>query len=324
MNPAKVDGVTKWPVPTKVKHVQAFLGLANFYRRFIKDFSKIVHPLMLLTCKDVPWKWTPECQTAFESLKTAFTTAPILQIPNDVEPYQLETDSSDFATSAVLEQKGEDGLWHPVAFYSKSLNEHERNYEIYNKELLAIIRALKEYRHYLEGHPLATEIWSDHLNLTYFRQAHKLTRRQARWSLFLSRFDFTLHHRPGKTMIRANPLSRRPDHEEGVNEDNAGQTLLKPQFFALHAVSREHQSNIDDSKLLDMIKTALQDNEMTKSYKSLLASGPRKFNKSLKEWNFEKGLLLHRGKVYVPKSRELCLEILKLHHDTTLAGHPGR
>lgn len=203
MDKAKVDGVTSWPTPTKVKHVQAFLGLANFYRRFIKDFAKVSRPLTLLTCKDVPWQWQPEQEKAFQTLKDLFTSAPILQIPNDVAPYRLEADSSDYATGAVLEQKGDDNLWHPVAFYSKSLNEHERNYEIYDKELLAIIRALEEYRHYLEGHPEPVEIWSDHLNLTYFRQAQKLTRRQARWSLFLTRFNYVLHHRPGKTMLRS-------------------------------------------------------------------------------------------------------------------------
>jgi hypothetical protein len=205
----------------------------------------------------------------------------------------------------VLEQKGADGLWHPVAFYSKSLNKHEQNYEIYNKELLAIIQALEEYCHYLEGHNSPMEIWSDHLNLTYFCQAHKLTHQQVCWSLFLSRFDFVLHHHPRKTMIHANPLSRRPDHEEGVTEDNTGQMLLKPKFFALHAISCQHQSNVDDTKLLDMIKTALEDNKMTKNYKVLLASRPCKFNKSLEEWNFEKGLLLHCRKVYVPKSQDV-------------------
>jgi hypothetical protein len=154
----------------------------------------MARPLTMLTCKDVPWQWGEEQDIAFQALKNAFSSAPILQIPNDTAPYRLETDSSDFAAGAVLEQIGEDGLWHPVAFYSKSLNEHERNYEIYDKELLAIVRGLEEYRHYLEGHPEPFDIWSDHLNLTYFRQAQKLTRRQARWSLFLSRFNFTLHH----------------------------------------------------------------------------------------------------------------------------------
>jgi hypothetical protein len=186
MDPSKVSGVKDWPAPTKVKHVQAFLGLANFYRRFIKDFAKIVRPLTILTCKDQPWIWNDEQQLAFDSLKEAFTSAPILQIPNDSAPYCLETDSSDFATGAVLEQMGEDKLWHPVAFYSKTLNEHEQNYKIYNKEMLAIIRALEEYCHYVEGHLSQLEIWSDHQNLTYFRQAHKLTRRQAQWALFLT------------------------------------------------------------------------------------------------------------------------------------------
>jgi hypothetical protein len=158
MDPKKVEGVTQWPAPKTVKHIQAFLGLANFYRRFIKDFAKIVRPLTTLTCKGVQWKWTEEEQYAFDTLKTMFTTAPILQIPNDFHPYRLETDSSDFATGAVLEQQGEDGKWRPVAFYSKSLNVHERNYEIYDKELLAIIRALEEYRHYLEGHPPKSHI----------------------------------------------------------------------------------------------------------------------------------------------------------------------
>lgn len=117
MDPSKVAGVKEWPKPTKVKHVQAFLGLANFYRRFIKDFAKVARPLTILTCKDVQWKWEEQQEKAFQGLKDAFTTAPILQIPNDTAPYRLETDSSDFATGAVLEQLGEDKLWHPVAFY---------------------------------------------------------------------------------------------------------------------------------------------------------------------------------------------------------------
>ena len=114
-------------------------------------------------------------------MKKAFTTAPILRIPDDTSPFRLSTDASDFAVGAVLFQyDSNDQKWHPVAYSSKLLNIHERNYEIYDKELLAIIRALKEYRHYLKGHLEKFEIWSDHQNLTYFKSAQKLTRRQAR------------------------------------------------------------------------------------------------------------------------------------------------
>jgi hypothetical protein len=162
------SGVKDWPTPTRVKHSQALLGFINFYRRFIQDFAKLSCPLTTLTCKDIPFQWGPEQEVAFNALKHAMCTAPILRIPDDIHPFRLESDSSDFATRAVLEQLGEDGNWHPIAFYSKSLNEHERNYEIYDKELLAVIRALEEYRHYLEGHPELFEIWTDHQNLTYF------------------------------------------------------------------------------------------------------------------------------------------------------------
>src|SRR6187551_3494369 len=305
MDPKKLAGVQEWPVPTKVKHVQAFLGFANFYRRFIKDFAKIAKPLTNLTKKDQKWVWEEEQQTAFEALKKAFTSAPILRIPDDVNPFRLSTDASDFAVGAVLSQLDpEDQLWHPVAFYSKSLDVHERNYEIYDKELLAIIRALEEYRHYLEGHPEKFEIWSDHQNLTYFKSTQNLTRRQARWALYLTRFNYFLHHKPGKIMQAEDPLSRRPDHEEGVNLDNQDQILLKPEFFAIQALEATHELPVDDDQIVREVKEALLSDELMKDYKSLLSSGPREFKKSLEDWNFENGLLLYRGKIYIPKSTD--------------------
>lgn len=251
MDPKKVSGVMEWPKPAKVKQVQAFLGFANFYRRFIQDFAKHAKPLTLLTKKDQPWVWGEEQEHAFNSLKQAFTSAPVLQIPDDENPFRLETDASDFAIGAVLSQLDPtDKLWHPVAFYSKSLNVHERNYEIYDKEIFAIIRALEEYRQYLEGHPEVIDIWSDHQNLTYFKTTQKLTWRQARWSLYLTRFNFSLRHKPGKTMLVADPLSKRPDHEEGVKFNNRDQILLKPEFFAIQAIESSHDSPVNDDQLL--------------------------------------------------------------------------
>ena len=111
-------------------------------------------------------------------------------------PTRVESDASGFATGGVLEQQAEDGTWHPVAYRSEGMTETERNYEIYDRELMGIIRALEDWRHYLEGLPEKFIIYSDHKNLEYWKTARNLTRRQARWSLFLSRFDFTLHH-PG-------------------------------------------------------------------------------------------------------------------------------
>jgi len=129
-------------------------------------------PLSNLTKKDYTWNWGVKQQNAFETLKKAFTMAPILRIPNDKDPFKLSTDASDFATGAVLSQKDmQTNLWHLVAFFSKLLDVYERNYKIYNKELLAVIQGLEEYRHHLKEHPHKIEIWLDYQNLIFFRTA---------------------------------------------------------------------------------------------------------------------------------------------------------
>jgi len=180
MDPVKVAGVRKWPIPENRTDVQAFIGFVNFYPCFIQDFSTIARPLFNLIRSDQTWNWGTKEQEAFERLKMAVTTAPILASPQDSEPFCIEANSSDFASGAVLSQQlpGEE-KWHPVAFYSKSLSPVERNYEIHDKEMLAIIRTLKEWRHFLEGARHPVEIWTDHKNLEYFMTAKKLNRRQA-------------------------------------------------------------------------------------------------------------------------------------------------
>jgi len=223
MDPVKVAGVHDWPTPENWTDVQAFVGFVNFYRRFIRDFSTIARPLFDLTRSDKAWNWDTKEQDAFERLKAAVTTAPVLVSPQDSEPFRIEADSSDFASGAVLSQQlpGEE-KWHPVAFYSKSLSPVEQNYEIHDKEMLAIIHALEEWRHFLEGARYPVEIWTDH---KYFMTAKKLNRRQAHWSLYLARFDFKLTHRPGRSMGKPDALSRRPDHGKGTS-DNEDVILL--------------------------------------------------------------------------------------------------
>src|SRR5271155_4114271 len=195
MDPVKVLGVVDWPVPTKKREVQSFLGFTNFCRRFIQDFSHHARPLFNLTKNDIEWKWNLDEQTAFELLKGKIISAPVLALPKNSTLFRIEADSSDFATGAVLsQQSSEDEKWHPVAFLSKSLSPVERNYDIHDKEMLAVIRALEEWRHFLEGMEHCFEIWTDHKNLEYFMKTKKLNHRQTRWSLFLACFDFVLHH----------------------------------------------------------------------------------------------------------------------------------
>jgi hypothetical protein len=148
--------------------------------------------------KDVRFIWGLPQEDSFMKLKELVTSAPVLVLPDNNLPFRLEADKSGITTGAVLLQQSVDNnAWHPIAFLSKALNPIERKYEIHDTEMLAIIRGLEEWRHYLEGSRHPVGIWTDHKNLEYFRVAQKLNRRQARWSLYLSCFDYTLHHKPG-------------------------------------------------------------------------------------------------------------------------------
>jgi len=229
MEKEKVDGVLSWPEPKNAKDIRKFLGLANYYRRFIKDFAQVARPMNILTRKDVKWQWGEEQQKAFDELKRIFTTKPVLVAPDLDKEFRVEADASNYAIEGVLSMKCSDKLWRPVTFISKSLSNTERNYKIHDKEMLVVVRCLEAWRHFLEGMTMKFEIWMDHKNLEYFMKAQKLNRRQARWALYLSRFDFMLKHILGSKMGKADSLSRRPDWEIGVERDNKDETLVKPE-----------------------------------------------------------------------------------------------
>jgi len=200
------------------------------------------------------WTWSGREQAAFEDLKMAVTTAPVLMSPQDSEPFQIEVDSSDFATRAVLsQQSATDRKWHPIAFYSKSLSSVEQNYEIHDKEMLAIICALEEWRHFLEGATHPVEIWTNHKNLEYFMTAKKLNHCQACWSLHLARFDFLLHHCPRHTIGKPDALSRRADHGNRAS-DNENIVLLRPEFLVVCALEGVELTGIEQKILSDIRK----------------------------------------------------------------------
>ena len=159
MDPVKVAGVREWPTLENKTDVQAFLGFVNFYQRFIWDFSAKARLLFDLTRSERVWTWSGKEQIAFEDLKTAVTTALVLVSPQDSELFRVEADSLDFTTGAVLSQQSTtDRKWYPVAFYSKSLSSVEQNYKIHDKEMLAIIHVLEEWRHFLKGMTYPVEI----------------------------------------------------------------------------------------------------------------------------------------------------------------------
>jgi len=165
-------------------------------------------------------------------------TKPVLAALDLDKEFRVEANASNYATGEVLSMKGSNKQWRPVAFISKSLSDTERNYEIYNKEMLAVVRCLEAWRHFLEGTTMKFEIWTDHKNLEYFMKVQKLNRRQARWALYLSRFNFTLKHILGSKMEKADSLSKRPDWEVGVERDNEDKILVKPEWLEVRRTER--------------------------------------------------------------------------------------
>ena len=132
MDSIKLDGIAAWPTPTKLKEVCFFLGFANYYRRFIPEYSSVAHPLIDLTKKNHPWEWTLTCQKAFDNLKALFLKQPVLQVPDPSAPFAIATDASKFVSEGVLLQADENGEWHPCSYLSNSFLPTEQNYDIYD------------------------------------------------------------------------------------------------------------------------------------------------------------------------------------------------
>ena len=176
MGPEKVNAILKWPELTNVKQVHAFLSLSNFYRCFIKDYAIISRPMVDLTCKDVIFNFGDKEKALFKALKAAFTTAPVLQYPDQNHEFHLETDTSEFAVGGVISIKCDDGEFRPVAYMLHSMTPPKQNYPIHDKEMLAIIKATEAWHHYLKATPYTFEIHTDHNNLLYFTKSQNLSK----------------------------------------------------------------------------------------------------------------------------------------------------
>jgi len=218
--------------------------------------------------------------------------------------------------------KGPDELWRLVAFISKSLSDTERNYEIHDKEILAVVRCLEAWRHFLEGTTTRFEIWTDYKNLEYFMKAQKLNRKQARWTLYLSRFNFTLKHVLGSKMGKADSLSKRLDWKVGVERDNKDKTLVKPEWLEVRRTERV-EIIVEGVDLLEKVrKSKVKDNKVVKAVEEIKQAGVKMLRDE--EWREENSIIYKEGKVYVPKDDILRAEIIRLHHNTPVGGHGGQ
>jgi hypothetical protein len=345
MDPSKVAAITSWPQPGSVHDIRVFLGLANFYRRFVKDFSQIVAPITALLKKGQKFVWGKNAQTALEQLKAAFTTEPILHHFDPLLPVVLEADASDFALGAVVSQRDPTtGVLHPITFYSRKFNTAELNYEIYDKEMLAIVESLVQYRHYFEGLGNRTTVYSDHKNLLWFTETKLYNRRQARWAEKLAQFDFLIIFRPGKQGGKPDALSRRPDYTAGLDDkEERTMTFLKPEqidtslidgdptlpAYSLNLGAVRELFGTDDERVRTIINALPTDPEVG-PYLHYLRSPdiprPDDVAEYLRPFSLDedKDLLLRDGLVYVPALDALKAEILKDCHDSATAGHLGQ
>ena len=248
------------------------------------------------------------------ALKATFTSQPILHLPDLSTPFAISTDALKHTSGGVLLQKDTNGDWHPCAYLSQTFGPAEHNYNIYDQELLAVMRALDAWRHYLLGSPTTVQVFTDHKNLTYFRQPRNLNCQQARWLLDLSEFDLAFEHIPGKDLRAPDALSHRPDHIPASDMDNEAVTLLPDELFI----------NLIDSSLTDKLhSSSASDPLVLDALHALPGEVPATFHSRLSDWHYDAGILTYQGHVYIPADAALHRSIVTHHHDHPTAGHPG-
>ena len=283
-------------------------GFCNFYHEFIPNFSNLVASLTTLTCKGVTWTWGVDQQSAFSVLLSLFQTAPVLHLPDVSHPFVIMTDASLIASGGVLMQWDSNRDLHPCAYLSQMFSPAEWNYDIYDRELLAVIHALEHWRHYLQGttHPIT--LLTDHKNLTYFHQPQKLSCRQACWMMFLQDFDLHFVHLPGSAMGPADALSRLLD--PNTSSDNIDVTVLPDDLF-IHAINMALIDKITSSSSSDpLVVSALQ---------NLSVGSPLFPRSSLSDWHFSDSLLYFKNCLYIPATARH--DLVSSVHSSLAAGH---
>jgi len=242
MDLTKIKGVAEWPHPKNPTDVRSFLGFTGFYRYFIPNYSRVTRPLLDLTKKATPWVWTEAQTTVFETLKKLMCSKPVLTQPQYDKLFIVHTDALAYGMGAILLQEGEINPQkpskphlHPIAYYSATFTLTERNYDIYERELLAVIKALQNWRPHLAWTPHPFTLITDHANLTFWKHPRKVNRWVARWFTELQDYWFEIKHVPGKTHTAADFLSRAFVDDKG-EQDNKDVVVLPPELFVKTAI----------------------------------------------------------------------------------------
>ena len=341
--PVKTTAIKDWPVPTNLKELCSFIGFCNFYRMFIANFSQIAHLLHLLTKKDQEYVWEEPQQKAFQELKDRLTSSPVLRLPDLSKLFTVQTNASKLGTGAVLLQQDATGISHPCAYLSQALVGAEQNYQVYDLELLAVIHALKAWRPYLVSPIEPTIFYTDHQNITYFRQPQDLTARQMRWHSILQEYPIRFVHISGHKNGAPDLLSRMahfipsvtpqltliPDSlvdrkRGGVKNPSSCSVSIKTVKNAQKPRETPTSSTADGQRPPEEApKTAVLLGKGVLTLSNNLTAKAREYctkRKEKKELEEEK-TAKNKKRIYIPA--DLRREALREYHDTRLAGHPG-
>jgi len=314
VDPIKTAAIWDWKPPTNKRGIQEFMGFCNFYRRFIEGFSRTAKPLYDRTKKDVKWEWGDKEQAAFDELRQKLCSTPVLTYFKPGRPLLVETDASKYVCSGILSQHDEDGKWRPIAYRSKTMAPAECNYDVHDKELLAIVQALKEWRRYLRGSGQHFKVLTDHKNLIRFTTTKELTDRQIRWSEVLSGFDFKIEFRPGKEGGKLDALTRRKADmpQEGDERLTQKERILLPKEKYFDTSIQEMETMRLEETSYEELRNETARNEEIQTIRKALERGDKEMKGvalGLCQWKDE--YLWQQGKIWVPNKEEIRTNLIR-------------
>jgi hypothetical protein len=312
VDPTKIEAVTEWQQPRNITDIRSFFGLAGYYRRFIENLSKIAKPMTELLKNGVPFVWSEKCEASFQELKSKLTTTPVLTLPDIRKDFGVYCDASRQGLGCVLMQEGK-----VVAYASRQLRKHEENYPTHDLELVAVVHALKIWRHYLIGNKC--DIYTDHKSLKYFFTQSELKMRQRRWLELIKDYDLNIQYHPGKANVVADALSRRSYCNNMMVRDEQPDLCDELDKLKLEIIEQGQLSQmIIKYDLEDRIREAQKQCPEILKIRELMKGG-----KAVDYRVDEQGTLWLKDRICVPKDEQIRGEIQKEGHDSMYSIHPG-
>jgi hypothetical protein len=312
LDPKKVAAILDWKAPKDVREIKSFIGMTSYYWRFIEGFSKIARPMTVLLAKKVEFKWTPVCQESFEMLKKKLTTTPVLILLDVHKPFSVYCDASFTGLGCVLMQEGR-----VVAYSSRQLKVHEKNYPTHDLELAVVVHALKTWRHYLYGHKC--DIYTDHKRLEYISTQSELNMMQQRWLELIKDYELKIHYHPGKANVVADALSRKS--QVNMLTAHPMRYKLAKQFDRLSLGFLNNTQGVTvklEPTLEQDIMKGQKDDKKINEIQRLIIEG-----KGLDFHEDAKGVVWFKDRLCVPDIISIRELILKEAHETSYSVHPG-